>query len=235
MILVSASAALQGSAAPAPPAAPQPPATPGASVVVQPGLPGVAEPSAVYQGLVAMRRVVRGQLEGLQERREEIVQRLREGAVSDADRAGLDQQLAQVDQQIAATNIRLAEVEAQVATAAAVPGATVDPNPPPNPWQYGPPEEVVGMAMGFSFLLLMPFAIAYARRLWRKSAAVTVALPPQLVDRMESLERSMDAVAVEVERIGEGQRFVTQLLADRARAAALPAERSGGPGGRSAG
>ena len=33
-------------------------------------------------------------------------------------------------------------------------------------------------------------------------------------DRMNRLENAVDAIAVEVERIGEGQRFVTKLLAE---------------------
>lgn len=154
---------------------------------------------------------------------------MRQGPVSDADRAGLESRLAATDQQIAATYIDLSNAENLVAQSAAVPGSTIEP-PRQNPWQYGPPEEVVAMAIGFSFLLLIPFAIAFARRIWRKSAQVTVTLPPQLVEKMESLERSIDAIAIEVERVGEGQRFVTQLLADRAKAAALP-ERSGGAAG----
>ncbi len=36
--------------------------------------------------------------------------------------------------------------------------------------------------------------------------------------RMEHLEQAVDAIAVELERVGEGQRFVTKLLADRASA-----------------
>ncbi len=33
--------------------------------------------------------------------------------------------------------------------------------------------------------------------------------------RLERIEQALEAVAVEVERISEGQRFVTKLLADR--------------------
>jgi hypothetical protein len=35
-----------------------------------------------------------------------------------------------------------------------------------------------------------------------------------LTDRLSNLEQSVDAVAVEVERIGEGQRFMTRLFSD---------------------
>ena len=38
----------------------------------------------------------------------------------------------------------------------------------------------------------------------------------EFADRLRGLEQSVDAVAVEVERIGEGQRFVTRLFAERA-------------------
>jgi hypothetical protein len=37
----------------------------------------------------------------------------------------------------------------------------------------------------------------------------------QLTDRFRNLEQSIDAVAIEVERIGEGQRYMTNLLVDQ--------------------
>jgi hypothetical protein len=37
----------------------------------------------------------------------------------------------------------------------------------------------------------------------------------ELSDRFRNLEQSLDAVAIEVERIGEGQRFMTNLLVDQ--------------------
>jgi hypothetical protein len=198
------------------PAAPQP------AQAVRDAL-ATASAADVYRAFQEARSVVEDRLEDLQDRRQEIVQLLRQGAASDVDRTGLDQQLAQIDQQIAMANIQLAEADAQVVAAASVPGAVV-PDPPSDPWRNGPPEDVVMMTIFMASLLLFPVMIAYARRVWRRSAKVEVTLPPQLVDRMESLERSMDAVAVEVERIGEGQRFVTQLIADRAKSAALPRE-----------
>jgi hypothetical protein len=40
-------------------------------------------------------------------------------------------------------------------------------------------------------------------------------VPRELSSRLGSLEHSLDAMAVEVERIGEGQRFMTRLFAER--------------------
>ena len=40
-------------------------------------------------------------------------------------------------------------------------------------------------------------------------------LPPEQIDRLSQLEQSVDAVAIEVERIGESQRFMTKVLAEQ--------------------
>jgi hypothetical protein len=37
---------------------------------------------------------------------------------------------------------------------------------------------------------------------------------PELDQRLERIERAVDAIAVEVERLGEGQRFTVKLLRD---------------------
>ena len=58
----------------------------------------------------------------------------------------------------------------------------------------------------------VPIARAYARRLESKPAA---AIPPDVAARLERMEQAIDTIAVEVERISEGQRFTTKLLADR--------------------
>lgn len=38
----------------------------------------------------------------------------------------------------------------------------------------------------------------------------------ELEGRLERIEQAVDTIALEMERIGEGQRFVTKLLAERA-------------------
>ena len=54
------------------------------------------------------------------------------------------------------------------------------------------------------------------------------ALPRDLTDRMTHLEQSIDAVAIEVERIGEGQRFITRVLTENGTSRA-PGEGVAGP------
>ncbi len=54
------------------------------------------------------------------------------------------------------------------------------------------------------------------RRGWLQDAGATAAgLPGELTGRLTHLEQAVDAVALEVERIGEGQRFVTRVLVER--------------------
>jgi hypothetical protein len=66
-----------------------------------------------------------------------------------------------------------------------------------------------------------PLARAFARKMDQKS--VQPAVPHELQQRLEHMEQAIDSIAVEVERISEGQRFTTKLLADRQQAApAIP-------------
>ncbi len=53
---------------------------------------------------------------------------------------------------------------------------------------------------------------------WIRRPRGTVALPSDLTERLERIERAVDVTALEVERIGEGQRFLTRALGDRAMA-----------------
>jgi hypothetical protein len=46
---------------------------------------------------------------------------------------------------------------------------------------------------------------------------------PALDQRLERIERAVDAIAVEVERLGEGQRFTVKLLREANPAAKSPA------------
>ena len=64
----------------------------------------------------------------------------------------------------------------------------------------------------------VPIARAIARRIegsvrggWQQAS-----LPNDVGARLERMEQAIDAIAVEVERIAEGQRFTSKLLASRA-------------------
>jgi len=71
---------------------------------------------------------------------------------------------------------------------------------------------VLFITMGFT-AVMWPVARAFARRMDRE--AVQPRLPLELQGRLERMEQAIDSIAVEVERISEGQRFTTKLLSDR--------------------
>ncbi|MEP6495957.1 MAG: hypothetical protein ABJF01_24970 [bacterium] len=66
----------------------------------------------------------------------------------------------------------------------------------------------------------VPIARAFARRLDRQPQQPSLA--PDVAARLERMEQALDTIAVEVERISEGQRFTTKLLSDRAGASGVP-------------
>lgn len=80
------------------------------------------------------------------------------------------------------------------------------------------PPQAVEMAIGFFFTVVaivigLPIARAFARRMDRK--AVAPQIPPELTAQLGQLTQAVDAIALEVERISEGQRFATRLLAEQ--------------------
>ena len=59
-----------------------------------------------------------------------------------------------------------------------------------------------------------PLAIGYAYKTYFRGGRGDDRLARDTADRLARLEAAVDAIAVEVERISEGQRFVTKLLAE---------------------
>jgi hypothetical protein len=58
----------------------------------------------------------------------------------------------------------------------------------------------------------IPLARAYSRRM--DAEARNPRIPEEVASRLERMEQALEAVAIEVERISEGQRFTTKLLSE---------------------
>jgi len=138
--------------------------------------------------------------------------------VSGANRAGLEARIAQVDLHIAEADKQLAAADLQVARAAGVPGVVQE---TPRLNEGGPQPEL--LVMSGIFVLLLPLSIAMAIRWLRRGRNAVAAIPKDMMERLSRLDQSMDSIAVEVERIGEGQRFLTRLFSDQSAARALSA------------
>lgn len=66
------------------------------------------------------------------------------------------------------------------------------------------------------FLLMIPIVFALSRRIWvRSGLRVQPLFDLESSPRLQRLEDAVESIAVEVERIGEAQRFATKLLTER--------------------
>ena len=77
------------------------------------------------------------------------------------------------------------------------------------------PEIVVPLGAFACAIILaigVPLARAYSRRMDAESK--NPRLPTEVTDRLERMEQALDSVAIEIERISEGQRFTTKLLSE---------------------
>jgi hypothetical protein len=70
------------------------------------------------------------------------------------------------------------------------------------------------MSFALVIAVAFPLAIAYARRIWRGKPSAQ-AQPDVIAPRLDRLEQAVEAIAIEVERVAEGQRFVTKVFAER--------------------
>ncbi len=80
------------------------------------------------------------------------------------------------------------------------------------------PPRVAGLGIAFfvataAVLILMPFTRALSRAIDRSKPRTSV--PSEVTTQLTQLAQAVDAIALEVERISEGQRFTTKLLADQ--------------------
>lgn len=206
---------------------PNPAAAPSAPVLAVGGR-GTPSPSQVYEGLRAQRRELSNQLDELESTRREITSQLEDvgkglgedASTTAAERTALETRMKEIDARIATVDGMLAGNAAQVAQAAGVPGAVIE---PPQIIRQGPPEEAYIVGTVFMVIVLLPLSIALARRIWRRSAAVVTSFPREIAERLSRMEQAVEATAVEVERIGEGQRFLTRLFTEGEAARAIGA------------
>lgn len=176
--------------------------------------------SAIYEGFKAQRRELSNQLGELEGTRSNIAGQLDGMDAGSPERSALEKRLTDVDQRITGVDQMLAANAVQLAQAAAIPGAVVE---PPPVVRQGPPEDAYIVGTIFMLVTLLPLSIALARRIWRRGATVVTAFPRELADRLARMEQALEATSLEVERIGEGQRFLTRLFTEGEGARALGA------------
>ena len=168
------------------------------------------------------REELSNQLISARERRTQLAKQYEEA--SGANRAGLESQLRVLDDRI----VQLEKDIAETGRLLTSPQAGTIGVPPPLPDRPFRPNggQITGISIVFTLFVLAPMAVAAARLMWRRATRPT--LPPGWSDasmRFERLEQAVDAIAIEIERVSEGQRFITRIMTDRgAGAQAAPAE-----------
>ena len=188
----------QGRLLPPPPAPPPPPPIPGSREELD--------------ALNAKRIELGNQLEGMTDRREELADQLSEArpslrpgleermAVLDERSARLEREILLLDDAIAAglaQGLGMSETEGE--------GVTVQID------EGGFSGEDVAAFMVGEALALVLLGMFVLRRMLRR-ARQQFAGAPNDPTRMDHLQNAVDAIALEVERISEGQRYVTKVL-----------------------
>jgi len=224
---------MQVTTAPTAPAAQTAPAAP-APTVTLPGvgvLPGLPVTAADVQALQAKRSELSNQLESAASRRSRLSSSLsgKEGA----DRAGIEARIGVLDKRIMQLESDIAETGRQLTMAPTALVASTEARE-----QFGgmDPDASAALAGVFIVFVLAPIAFSAARMMWKR--ALSPPKPVASVDdsrRLERLEQGMDAIAIEIERVSEGQRFVTRLLSEAHAAPALPVSQRIGEGARAGG
>lgn len=178
-----------------------------------------------------------GDLDG---RRSQLKDRYDRFQGSDADRIAIGKELAGVQHDMTATQVQLETTTEQINELTAQremervfslqkpPGIPITAPPLADPFLG--PKEIMTIASG-GFILMLPLVLVLARRLWVRSVP-RASLDPEESPRLQRIEQAIESIALEVERIGEAQRFTTKLLADRqpdavARMAAIPRKEPG--------
>ena len=174
-----------------------------------PPIPG----NLTAQELREVRKVYSDQLINIMDRRGRIVDQLRRS--TGAERVGLEQHLTALDQRILRLENDLERTSQMLANAVVANPETFTGVAPQPPFQNFGSGQMTGIAIVFTVVVLMPIAISIARVIWRRATQPKQQAPAwDAGQRLDRMEHAIDAIAVEVERISEGQRFVTKLLTE---------------------
>ena len=82
--------------------------------------------------------------------------------------------------------------------------------------------ELLALGSAGLFTTTITFAALWIRARDRATRAESLLEGIRLTGRTDGTSSALDAIAEEVERIGEGQRFLTRIMSEQANRAALP-------------
>ena len=143
--------------------------------------------------------------------REQIKQTVRE-----ATQAAEEAAKAAADAKTAGANVGTRREIISVPVPPALPGTSVQVIRQPEIPPQVQPISIAFFAMIAFIVVGLPLMRAIARRIDLGTPAAAQ-VPREVRDQLQQISQSVDAIAIEVERISEGQRFTTKMLTDRQR------------------
>jgi hypothetical protein len=203
---------------PAPPALPAPSTHPPGATFTLIGPQGTPDVLRIPQtreevrALLTRRESLSDQLSSVADRRHALAMELEE-TPDGAARAGIEARIGLLDNRILQLETDLARTGQELSAASPVMVATTEEGmrePPGGHFEEG---MVFG---GVSALMVCATLYFFARRSWKRALRSVPATTTTDSGRLERLEQGMEAIAIEIERVSEGQRFVTRLLSESA-------------------
>jgi hypothetical protein len=200
-----------------PPNAPLAPATPTPTAVTVTAADGKSQTIQIpktqqeVDALVSRRNELSDQISNVSGRRSSLVSEIR-NAPDGVGRTGLEDRVRLLDQRILQLERDLSTTGQQLAAAPAYLVTFSERTSNQSPGD----DFESGLATG-GVSVLMVLGVVYAWQRFRRKRRPSEP-QPQLArdsnDRLERVEHGVEAIAIEVERISEGQRFVTKLLSE---------------------
>ena len=195
--------------APQPPQRPQAAQGPDGPPSPPPDIPRTTE---ALEALANQRAELKNQLESVMDRREELADQLEDA--DPAARTGLVERIQILDDRSGRLEREVLLLDDAISAAVASGLGQPEPQEPMTTVhvEEGVPREAVARFMMFEALGFVLLGVIFYKWVMRRAREGFGRSAPEDGRRLDQLQNSVDAIAVEVERISENQRYVTKAL-----------------------
>ncbi|MGH9885480.1 MAG: hypothetical protein ACREBE_08115 [bacterium] len=186
-------------------------------------IPQAQETRTAVQALEQQSTALKDQLAAMAASRRDLAARVHSANPSEAMHLqemlqAHDANVSDMQSHLADVNNKLADLQTQSQMLVPPSQILVPPSPPPfqesRPWVD--PDAMTAVFVMFSIGIIGPLSVGLMRRMWRRQPAAAPATTENVSSaRLDRLEQAVDAIAIEIERVSESQRFVTKVLTER--------------------
>ena len=164
--------------------------------------------------LLGQRRMLSDQLDQATGRRDDLMSKIL--AAPEPAKPGLQAELNVISDRIVQLESNLNVIGQEIAgSSPSLMSMAMEPSGKSNEDSFNEGMAAGALSAGLPVLAIMIGVVMILRRRWKKKTQRPApTLPGADSERLQRLEHGMEAIAIEVERISEGQRFVTKLLAE---------------------